>query len=387
MNLITSILSANPLLCLFLSVTLGYLLGKIRVKSFVVGGTIGSLVVAIGISCIGGTIHREFGELFLALFLFAVGYEGGESITLLFNRSAIKHIFMAILMAVVGGLSILLVAKLFHLSKGMAVGVAAGALTQSAIIGSANDVLQNMSAANLAQYNADVSEGYSVGYFFGVVGSIVWCITVLEFVMKRKIFRDSHLPGAVPKKAEASPHNNHAVLVLSAGLTLGFIIGLIKIQFFGIRIDIGVIGCLISGLFFGWLQHRKVTVLRLREHSLSLLRDYGLLTFMATVGLGSGNRMLHGLLNNGLDIVGASIIVSLLPFAICTFIGIYIMKYKNVAILAGALAGSHCSNSTAAVIMQRAGVASSVPMQPFIISFVISSILLTFIGPIIVMLV
>lgn len=65
----------NQFLALFLSITFGYMIGKIRIGSFTLGGIGGTLISAILISIIGGKLDNQIGDLGFACFLFAVGYD------------------------------------------------------------------------------------------------------------------------------------------------------------------------------------------------------------------------------------------------------------------------------------------------------------------------
>lgn len=76
LQLVLNILK-NPFIALFLTVTIGYLLGKIKYKTFVLGGISGSLIIGVIIGQLNIMIPPEIGSLFFALFIYAVGYQGG----------------------------------------------------------------------------------------------------------------------------------------------------------------------------------------------------------------------------------------------------------------------------------------------------------------------
>ncbi|MFX5747443.1 aspartate-alanine antiporter, partial [Acinetobacter baumannii] len=73
-----------------------------------------------------------------------VGYESGPQFFSSLNRSTLREIAMAVFLAVSGLVTILVCGKLFGFDKGLTAGIAAGGMTQSAVIGTAGDALSRM---------------------------------------------------------------------------------------------------------------------------------------------------------------------------------------------------------------------------------------------------
>lgn len=96
-------------------------------------------------------------------------------------------------MAVSGLITVLLMAKLFHLDKGLAAGLAAGGMTQSAIIGIAGDAISRLDLplAEIQKLQANVAIGYAVTYIFGSLGAIIICVNILPKFMGREIHDDA----------------------------------------------------------------------------------------------------------------------------------------------------------------------------------------------------
>ncbi|TXI98419.1 MAG: hypothetical protein E6Q32_10155 [Neisseriales bacterium] len=383
-------LTQSRLFCIFVSMSLGYAIGEIKFKKIALGSTIGTLIVAIILSCLGGSLDPKSEPIYFSIFLFAIGYDGGENIIHIFNRTALKAVALSIVMMLASLLSILLVMKFLHLSKGMAVGITAGALTQSAIIGSANDTvmsLTNLPQSFINQYNLDVTEGFSISYFFGVIGAIVWCSMVIEHLFKRSIRDDaimvSHLIDEAYPPTSRGVSPKHTIFVLCNGLILGVLLGYIQVRMFGTTIKLGITGCLISGLLFGYINHKRPNRLVISQAHTKFLKDFGLSAFIAAIGLSSGSKVIQGIMHNGLDVIMASIIMTILPLFIASLVAYYGLQYKNIALLGGALAGARTASPASGVILHKAG--NSVPMQSFMVPFILSSIFLTFLGPIIIL--
>jgi aspartate-alanine antiporter len=96
-------------------------------------------------------------------------------------------------MAAVGLLTVVVMARLFGLDKGLAAGVAAGGLTQSAIIGTAGDAIAKLGlpADETARLQGNVAIGYAVTYVFGSFGAILVCVNLLPKLMRSTIRDDA----------------------------------------------------------------------------------------------------------------------------------------------------------------------------------------------------
>ena len=140
MDWLHAIFQKSPESALFLSLAIGYAIGKLTFGKFQLGGVAGSLLAAVIISQVGVEIDNGVKAVMVAVFIYAVGYESGPQFFNSLNRNSLREIAMAVFMAVAGLVTVVVLAKLFHLDKGIAAGLAAGVMTQSAIIGTAGDL-------------------------------------------------------------------------------------------------------------------------------------------------------------------------------------------------------------------------------------------------------
>ena len=182
-------LTAQPLLALFLTISLGYIVGKIRIGSFVLGGIAGTLLVGVVIGQFGIAIDGGIKNIFFALFIYAVGFQGGPQFFHALNRRSLNQLASAFVMCFVGLLCVLSAAWMFDLDRGMAAGLAAGGLTQSAIIGTAGDALAKLglSPELTKTMQTNVAVGYAVCYIFGSLGPIIMVSWFIPAVMKWNI--------------------------------------------------------------------------------------------------------------------------------------------------------------------------------------------------------
>ncbi|CCT58599.1 aspartate-alanine antiporter [Acetobacter pasteurianus] len=180
-------------MALFLALVLGCWIGRFRFGSFQLGGVAGSLLAAVLISQVGVHIDSGIKSVLFALFIYAVGYQSGPQFFRSLGRQSLKEILMAVVLAITGLITVVAVARIFHLDKGLAAGLAAGGLTQSAIIGTAGSSLEKIGLplAQVQQLQGNVAVGYAVTYIFGSIGPILLCVNVLPWFMKRGIREDA----------------------------------------------------------------------------------------------------------------------------------------------------------------------------------------------------
>lgn len=187
MEILANCIRSNILIALFLSIGIGFLIGNIKFGKFQLGGIAGSLIIAVIVGQLGFNIPGVLKTAFFALFIYAVGYEGGPKFFgALNNKSSIKFVFSAIFMTVTGLICVLISAYVFHLDRGLASGLAAGGLTQSAVIGTAGSAISNLglNPALTKQLETNIAVGYSVTYIFGSLGPILMCGTIFPLIMK-----------------------------------------------------------------------------------------------------------------------------------------------------------------------------------------------------------
>ena len=143
------------------------------------------MLAAVVISQFGVQIDNGVKSVMFAIFIYAVGYDSGPQFFNSLSRKTLREIAMAVFLAVSALVTVLVCAKLFGLSKGIAAGLAGGALTQSAIIGTAGDAIARLGLpiAETKALQGDVAVAYAVTYVFGSLGAIIVCVNILPKFM------------------------------------------------------------------------------------------------------------------------------------------------------------------------------------------------------------
>lgn len=552
--------SSQPLLALFTTIALGYLVGKIKIGKFAVGGVAGTLLVGIVIGQLGIAIDSGIRSVFFALFIYAVGFQGGPQFFQALNLRSLNQLASSFVMCFVGLLCVLAAACAFDLDPGMAAGLAAGGLTQSAIVGTAGDAIGRLglSPELMKSMQTDVAVGYAVCYIFGSLGPIIMVSWFFPFIMKwdvrqealklakqlsgghselepgqfnavrgiatriyevaqdskavgktalaidkelsdpslEAIFREGKtleltdatviqagdriaITGMIKVLESASGFFGHDVpapdgllvvlesrevmlanrafndlqvgtiydrvnvdtrhgvfltavkrmgldlpllnklelkigdelhftgspadlnrvqskigykitaatgadfIFFGIGMLIGITIGMIQFRIWGIPMSIGSGGgCLLSGLFFGWLHSVYSSVSALPLGASSFIRDFGLAVFVGVVGIGAGPAALVAIHKYGLTLFFLGVGVTLVPQIITFFFSYYVLRIRNPIEALACVAGGRAANPAFAALLENAG--NATPVVSFTVTYAVANVLLSLWGPIII---
>jgi putative transport protein len=560
MDLLHRLATSEPLLALFVTIAMGYLVGRIKIGSFVLGGIAGTLLVGVIVGQLGVNIDNGIKGIFFALFIYAVGYQGGPQFFHALNRRSLNQLASAFVMCFVGLLCVLAAAWMFGLDRGMAAGLAAGGLTQSAIIGTAGDAVGRLGLSSelTKTMQTNVAVGYAVCYIFGSLGPIIMVSWFLPLIMKwnirqeavklanllsgghaeldpgqfnanqqiatriyeiesgssaagkaalaidqelsdasvEAIYREGRtldladttviqigdqvaITGDVSVmakarslfgreisaanglvlvqetreiiltnralnnrevgeiRAHATVETRHGVFLTSVkrmgidlpvldkltlrrgdelhfigspvdlnrvqakigykitaaavtdfiffgiGMLLGMLVGLIQFRVWGIPISIGSGGgCLLSGLFFGWLRSVHPNFAALPTGASNFLRDFGLAVFVGIVGISAGPQALVAIQQYGLTLFFLGVGVTLIPPIIGFFFSYYVLRIQNPIEALACVAGGRSANPAFAALLAKAG--NATPVVSFTVTYAVANVFLTLWGPLIV---
>src|SRR5215472_13349294 len=95
-------LRLHPEVALFLTLAAGHWIGRLRIKSWKLGGVVGCVLMGVVVAQLGGTVPSILGRVFFLLFLFAVGYKTGPQFFRSLGRKALVPIILTLLFCVVG---------------------------------------------------------------------------------------------------------------------------------------------------------------------------------------------------------------------------------------------------------------------------------------------
>ncbi len=164
-----------PEISIFLSLGIGYYVGKFSYRGIGLGAVTSTLIAAVIIGQIGITISPNVKSVFFLIFLFAVGYGVGPQFVRGIASDGIPQAIFAAVVCVLCLAAPVIVAKLAGYDLGYAAGLYAGSQTISASMGLATDAINRLGLPPdqaKALLNA-MPIAYAVTYIFGTVGSAV----------------------------------------------------------------------------------------------------------------------------------------------------------------------------------------------------------------------
>ena len=202
MLFVQTVITNAPEIFLFLAVAVGTFFGRVRVHGFALGSTACILIVAVVLGQLGAfVIPPVLKSIFFAFFVFTIGFRSGPEFFASLSFRTMTQVVLALVIGATGLFVVLIFAFALHLEMGTAAGLAAGALTQSSVIGTATGALQQLGLPDniLQQEQANIAAGYAVTYVCGY-------ILVLFFVpfVAPRLMRVNLKEEAVKLEAELS---------------------------------------------------------------------------------------------------------------------------------------------------------------------------------------
>ena len=169
---------------------------------------------------------------------------------------------------------------------------------------------------------------------------------------------------------------------LGLGVLAGMAIGHLGGRIGGVSVALGTGGgCLLSGLLFGWIRSRYPLIGSLPSAAAQILKDFGLATFIAAVGLSAGPDAIKLVREYGVALPFVGILMVLIPGLLSLWIGRMFLKL-DAPMLLGAIAGQQCSTPAISALVGVTG--NSTPVIGYTITYALSNILLPLMGPVVV---
>jgi putative transport protein len=177
---LVGVLREHPEVTFFLVLGIGYALGKLKLGTFTLGAVTGTLLAGVAVGQLGVQVSNEVKQSFFLLFLFSIGFRTGPQFFRGLKSDGLQQAALSAIVAISGLVVAYLLSRLFGYDAGTAAGVIAGALTESATIGTASDAIARlgMSDAETAAMTNRIPIAFAVTYLIGVVGA-AWFLAQL----------------------------------------------------------------------------------------------------------------------------------------------------------------------------------------------------------------
>ncbi len=180
---------AHAVLIFSLTITLGILLGKIKIGRVSLGITwilfVGIALSSIGMTVSGDVLHfvKEFG---LILFVFSIGLQVGPGFFASFKHGGLTLVCCAAAIVLLG----VATAYILHIVTGTPiptmVGILSGAVTNTPGLGAAQQAYADATGLN----DSTIALGYAVAYPLGVVG-IIFTMIFIRYALRVKFEKEN----------------------------------------------------------------------------------------------------------------------------------------------------------------------------------------------------
>lgn len=176
MSDIVVFLQTYPQIVIFLSIAIGYWIGRLKIFGFNLGSTAGVLLTALFLGQLNINVPSLLEAIMFALFIFCIGYRVGPEFFNGVKKDGIKYILLAFFIAIVALVTALVLGKVLNFSPGTTAGLLGGAMTQSTIIGTADEAIKHLAISTDSKsiFSSDLAIAYAVTYVFGTAGLIVF---------------------------------------------------------------------------------------------------------------------------------------------------------------------------------------------------------------------
>lgn len=167
----------TPALAVFLTIGLGFLLGKLKVKGIALGTVTSVLIIGVLVGQMDINVGGPLKTVSFLLFLFCIGYSVGPQFFRSLRGDGLKEVLFAVVVCCLILGASLGVAFLFDLNPGQAAGMMAGASTASPVVGAAEDTINSLpgDGASIKDMVDAIPVCYAMTYVFGTLGA-VWLL-------------------------------------------------------------------------------------------------------------------------------------------------------------------------------------------------------------------
>lgn len=415
----------NPYVLMFFVVVTGLLFGKIKFGKFSFGSS-GALFTGLvagwwaidyaqkfaksdkGFESAAalikvGVVQKEFFNIFLILFVCAVGLLAAKDMGAVLKKYGLKFVIMGVLITALGA-GATYVCTLFSANNNPfeVSGVYTGALTSSPGLAAAIETATNYSkeqaekypgmtpeqknkvlkvidktgaltpentpeltAELVAKYTKEAQAGIGVGHAIGYPFGVLIVIIAMNFFPRifridaKKEMEEYHKEMSDARKASNGriiPEVSFDLLGFGIACLFGYTIGLININlgplgYFSLESTGGV---LIGALLLGYIGKIGFVNFRMDSKILGVVREVALVFFLGIVGLRYGFKVFDALMGSGLYLAAVSLIVGTVAMMVGFIIGKYVFKI-NWIMLSGAICGGMTSTPGLGAAIEAAG--------------------------------
>ena len=180
MDWFVAALRNNPELAIFLTLALGFFVGRLKIGGFSLGTVVGTLLAGVLVGQLDIRVAPIVKIVFFDLFLFTTGYKVGPQFFRALKKDAFAQVALTVVLCVTCLVTAFGAAKLLGYDMGTAAGLLAGSFSESTVIGTAGEAINRLaiSADDKARLVNNIPIAYAVTYLIGTAG-LVWFLPVI----------------------------------------------------------------------------------------------------------------------------------------------------------------------------------------------------------------
>ena len=170
----------NPELAIFLTLALGFFIGRLKIGGFSFGTVVGTLLAGVLVGQLNIQVPAIVKTVFFDLFLFTTGYKVGPQFFRGLKKDAVSQVLVTVVLCVTCLVAAFVAAKVLGYDIGTAAGLLAGAFSESTVIGTAGDAINRLAlpAEERARLINNIPVAYAVTYLVGTA-VLVWFLPTI----------------------------------------------------------------------------------------------------------------------------------------------------------------------------------------------------------------
>lgn len=336
----------------FLVIASGYLIGAVKIKGFSLGSS-GVLLAALLLGHFGCEIPGEIKEIGLVLFVASVGVIAGGEFFRRIGSGSLSYLLIGVVTIAVGAAVCVGIIVLLDVPTPLAAGMMTGALTST----------PGLAAAVEATGDHAASVGYGIAYPFGVIGVVIFVQLMPRIVKKDKnaaiggldISLSAKFSSVAEREAKREAERGakikgglieiekNGLFALALAVIAGVVIGDASLPLpGGGSFSLGNSGGpLLSGLVIGHFGRIGSIDVRVSKKTAGIMRELGMILFLAGAGLDAGNGLADIVRENGIKLLFFGALITAVPMLVSYFIGRRLLKLELMKAL-----GSICGGMT-----------------------------------------
>ncbi|MBQ8300704.1 MAG: permease [Clostridia bacterium] len=330
-----------PLVCTFLILVLGYLLGGIKIKGIEIG-TAGVLLVALVFGHFQFEVPDFVNDLGIALFVTSVGLIAGPKFFRNFAKNAKSYVLLGFIIILVGALTCVATVLVSggKITPELGVGLLMGALTSTPGLAAGKEAAE-------AALQSQVATGYGVAYPFGVIGVVLFVqlvpkILKVDMAKERENFAAANDVQIKEYKGKLTSVDSFGFMPFALAIVLGVLLGKITIPLpGGASFALGTSGGpLISGLIIGHFGHVGPLSLKVKDDVLKSMREFGLALFLIAAGIKGGQSFVAILAEQGVMLFVYGALMTIFPLIVGYIFARYVLKlsiFNNLGSICGGM--------------------------------------------------